>query len=140
MPGMLGMLGIRLYAVTSGGDRRETSPETEIERRKREHVELAAGGAISPGAGAGFEDVQFVHEALPETAAESIDTSVDLLGHRLRLPLAISAMTGGFAGGEQINATLARAAERHGLAMGVGSQRAALVQPDLAQTYASARE
>jgi isopentenyl-diphosphate delta-isomerase len=129
-----------LYAVSSAGDRPETGPETDIERRKREHVELAAGDAISAGGGAGFDDVQLVHEALPETAIDSIDTSVDLLGHRLRLPLVISAMTGGFAGGEQINATLATAAERHGLAMGVGSQRAALAQHDLGRTYSSARE
>ncbi len=114
-----------MYAVTPDGDR----PETDIERRKREHVEMAAGGAVSTGGGGGFDDVQLVHEALPETAVESIDTSVELLGHRLRLPLVISAMTGGFAGGEQINARLASAAERHGLAMGVGSQRAALLSP-----------
>ena len=125
-----------MYAVTPDGDR----PETEIERRKREHVELAAGDKLAAGGGAGFDDVQFVHEALPETSVDSIDTSVELLGRRLRLPLVIASMTGGHAGGQEINATLASAAERHGLAMGVGSQRAALVQPELAQTYAAARE
>lgn len=125
-----------MYAVTSGGDR----PETDIERRKREHVELASGDTVSAGSGAGFDDVQLVHEALPETSVDAIDTSTELLGKRLRLPLVISAMTGGFAGGEQINSTLARAAERHGLAMGVGSQRAALAQPDLARTYSAARD
>jgi isopentenyl-diphosphate delta-isomerase len=125
-----------LYAVTPTGDR----PESEIEQRKREHVELAAGDKVGAGSGAGFDDVQLVHEALPETSVDAIDTSVDLLGHRLGLPLVISAMTGGFAGGEEINATLARAADRHGLAMGVGSQRAALAQPDLARTYSAARE
>ena len=35
---------------------------------------------------------------------------------------------------------LARAAERHGLAMGVGSQRAALRRPDLAYTYTVVRQ
>lgn len=125
-----------MYAVTPDAER----AETDIERRKREHVELAAGDAVRVGGSPGFDDVQLAHEALPETSAEAIDTSVDLLGHRLRLPLVISAMTGGFAGGQQINATLARAAERHGLAMGVGSQRAALAQPDLARTYTAARD
>ena len=123
-----------MYAVTT-----RDQPESDIERRKREHVELAAGDAVRQGGGAGFDDVQLVHEALPETSVEAVDTSVELLGHQLRLPLVISAMTGGFAGGEEINATLARAAERHGLAMGVGSQRAALAQPDLARTYFAAR-
>ncbi|MEO6350911.1 MAG: type 2 isopentenyl-diphosphate Delta-isomerase [Candidatus Limnocylindrales bacterium] len=118
---------------------REERPSTEIERRKREHVELATTNLPAAG-GAGFGDVQLVHEALPETAPSAIDTSVELLGRRLRLPLVIAAMTGGFAGGEEINATLAGAAERHGLAMGVGSQRAALAEPSLARTYSAARD
>jgi isopentenyl-diphosphate delta-isomerase len=125
-----------LYAVTSGGDR----SETDIERRKREHVELAAGDALPAAGSGGFGDVQLIHEALPETSVDEVDTSVEFFGRRLRLPLVIAAMTGGFSGGAEINATLARAAERHGLAMGVGSQRAALAQPDLARTYTAARE
>jgi isopentenyl-diphosphate delta-isomerase len=40
----------------------------------------------------------------------------------------------------EVNAVLARAAERHGLAMGVGSQRAALRRPDLDYTYRVVRE
>ncbi|MEX2547984.1 MAG: type 2 isopentenyl-diphosphate Delta-isomerase [Chloroflexota bacterium] len=122
------------------GDAEREARTTQIERRKREHVELAAGEELPSGGRAGFDDVQLVHEALPEAAPEHIDTSVELLGKRLRLPLVIAAMTGGFAGGETINTTLARAAERHGLAMGVGSQRAALIEPALARTYAAARE
>jgi isopentenyl-diphosphate delta-isomerase len=109
-----------------------------IERRKREHVELAAGELRNPGS-AGFEDVHLIHDALPETDPASVDTSVDLLGRRLELPLVIAAMTGGHSGGRDINATLARAAQRHGIAMGVGSQRAALVERSLAETYAVAR-
>ena len=125
-----------MYAVTAP----ENRSSAEIERRKREHVELAAGDQLAVATGAGFDDVRLVHEALPELSPDMVDTSVELLGRRLRLPLVIAAMTGGFAGGEQINAALGRAAERHGLAMGVGSQRAALAEPGLARTYASARE
>jgi isopentenyl-diphosphate delta-isomerase len=49
-------------------------------------------------------------------------------------------MTGGHRTAHEVNATLARAAERHGLAMGVGSQRAALRRADLVYTYAVVRE
>jgi isopentenyl-diphosphate delta-isomerase len=49
-------------------------------------------------------------------------------------------MTGGHRTARQVNAVLARAAERHGLAIGVGSQRAALKRPDLAYTYTVVRE
>jgi isopentenyl-diphosphate delta-isomerase len=49
-------------------------------------------------------------------------------------------MTGGHEAASKVNACLARAAERFGLAMGLGSQRAALRNPRLARTYAVARE
>jgi isopentenyl-diphosphate Delta-isomerase len=49
-------------------------------------------------------------------------------------------MTGGHQTARDVNAVLARAAERHGLAMGVGSQRAALSRSDLAYTYTVVRE
>jgi isopentenyl-diphosphate delta-isomerase len=51
----------------------------------------------------------------------------------------IAAMTGGHEGALEVNAVLAGAAERHGLAIGVGSQRAALNDPELARTYAIVR-
>ena len=70
----------------------------------------------------------------------TIDLSTEFLGHRLKAPLAIDAMTGGHEGASEVNARLARAAERFGLAMGLGSQRAALRNPRLARTYAVARE
>lgn len=69
-----------------------------------------------------------------------MDLAVQFLGRRLQAPLVISAMTGGHAAAAKINAVLARAAERHGLAMGLGSQRAALRSPRLAGTYSVARE
>ena len=48
-------------------------------------------------------------------------------------------MTGGHRTAHDVNAVLARAAERHGLAMGVGSQRAALRRAELAYTYTVVR-
>ena len=90
--------------------------------------------------GPGWDDVRLVHEALPEVDQCEIDLSVEFLGHRLRAPLLIAGMTGGHTTARDVNAVLARAAERHGLAMGVGSQRAALRRPDLAYTYTVVRE
>jgi isopentenyl-diphosphate delta-isomerase len=49
-------------------------------------------------------------------------------------------MTGGHEGATEVNAVLARAAQRHGLAIGVGSQRAALLDPSLAATYSVVRD
>jgi isopentenyl-diphosphate delta-isomerase len=84
--------------------------------------------------------VHLLHNALPEVDRDAIDLSVDFLGKRLSAPLVIAGMTGGHRMAHEVNAVLARAAERHGLAMGVGSQRAALRRPDLDYTYRVVRE
>jgi isopentenyl-diphosphate delta-isomerase len=111
-----------------------------IEARKADHLRLTATGDVEASYGAGWGDVQLVHEALPELDPCDIDLSVEFLGRRLRAPLVIAGMTGGHSTAREVNAVLARAAERHGLAMGVGSQRAALRRADLVSTYAVARE
>jgi isopentenyl-diphosphate delta-isomerase len=74
----------------------------------------------------GFDDWRFVHEALPDLDYGSIDLATDFLGRRLQAPLLISAMTGGPARAESINARLAEAAQHLGIALAVGSQRSAI--------------
>lgn len=112
----------------------------EIESRKADHLRMAAGADVDSRRSAGFEDVHLVHSALPEIDLVEVDTAVELFGRRLKLPLVIAAMTGGHAEGGRVNAILARAAERFGIAMGVGSQRAAIADPSLRGTYAVARD
>ena len=111
---------------------------SDISDRKADHVRLAVASG-SDGSAAGFAEVSLVHEALPELDLADIDSGVTFLGRRLALPLCIASMTGGHPEGTTINGTLARIAARCGLAMGVGSQRAALVDPSLRETYAVAR-
>jgi isopentenyl-diphosphate Delta-isomerase len=112
----------------------------QIQSRKADHLRMASESEVGSRRTAGFMDVHLVHTALPEVNLDEIDTSVVLLGHRLELPLVIAAMTGGHAEGGRVNAILARAAERFGIAMGVGSQRAAVVDPSVGHTYAVTRE
>src|SRR4030088_3431950 len=111
-----------------------------IEARKADHLRLSASGDVDALTGPGWDDVRLVHEALPEIDQCALDLSVEFLGKRLRAPLLIAGMTGGHRTAHEVNAVLARAAERHGLAMGVGSQRAALRRPELAYTYAVVRD
>lgn len=99
---------------------------TEIQKRKKEHIEVVLKKDIQYEKSAGFENVEFIHVALPEMDFEEIDTSVEFLGKKLKAPLIIEAMTGGFEGGEKINKALAKAAEKIGIAFGLGSQRAML--------------
>lgn len=117
----------------------EADQADAVERRKAEHQLIIATQDVRGSVDAGWSDVHLVHEALPEIDCDEVDLSVDFLGRRLGAPLLIAALTGGHADGEVVNARLARAAERHGLAMGVGSQRAALRRPGLVPTYAVAR-
>jgi len=112
----------------------------DIPQRKLEHVEITTRQAVTGSTGAGWADVRLLHACLPEVDKDAVDLSVELLGRRLRAPIVIAGMTGGHPQAAPINATLARAAEAYGLAMGVGSQRAALRAPALAGTYAVARE
>ena len=112
----------------------------EIKQRKAEHVNIALGQDVSAPQRANWSDIQFVHQALPEVDLDQIDTSVNFLGRTLRYPIFMSSLTGGHADVTSINRNLARAAEQYGLALGVGSQRAAIVNPDVASTYAVTRE
>ena len=112
----------------------------EVKQRKAEHVSIALGQDVSAPQHANWSDIQFVHQALPEVDLDEIDTSVSFLGRMLRYPIFMSSLTGGHPDVTSINRNLARAAERYGLALGVGSQRAAIVNPDVASTYAVTRD
>ena len=111
-----------------------------IERRKADHLRLTAEEDVEASLGAGWQDIHLLHEALPEIDQCDVDLRARFLEKELRAPLLIAGMTGGHTAAHAVNAVLARAAERHGLAMGVGSQRAALRREDLAYTYTVVRE
>ncbi len=106
-----------------------------LEQRKADHIRINLEEDVASRVTAGLERYRFVHEALPEIDMAAIDLSVEVLGHRLGAPLLISSMTGGTEQAREINRNLAAAAQRHGLAMGVGSTRAAVAHPELADSF-----
>jgi isopentenyl-diphosphate delta-isomerase len=112
----------------------------EIPARKADHIDITTGRNVTPEVSAGWSDVHLLHCSLPEIDLDQIDLSVEFLGRRLGAPLVIASMTGGHPRAEEINRLLARVAQELGLAMGVGSQRAAVRRPDLLSTYLVARE
>jgi isopentenyl-diphosphate delta-isomerase len=99
---------------------------SDIERRKREHIDVVLSGAARHSAPAGFDDLRFRHNALPEVDYAAVDLSTRFLGRPLRLPYLASSMTGGPDAAERINRSIAEAAQQLGFAMGVGSQRISL--------------
>lgn len=116
------------------------SSDGGLEARKREHMELALSARSQGGISAGWTDINLVPASLPEISQDEIDLTATLLGHRLGAPLLIAGMTGGHHDATDINGRLAQAAELLGLAIGVGSQRAALEEPGLAKTYSVVRD
>jgi isopentenyl-diphosphate delta-isomerase len=106
------------------------------QKRKADHLRISLEEDVQfEGLTTGFERYHFIHQALPETGLKEVDLSLSLFGKRLEAPLIISSMTGGIEPAERINHNLARAAQKTGVAMGVGSLRPAIDDPSLARTY-----
>lgn len=109
---------------------------TGIERRKADHITLAAEGDVGfRRTTTLFECVRLVHEALPDLHADRIDTSLTLFGKRLRAPIFIAAMTGGTEQALSINRELAAIAEERGYGFGLGSQRPMYVDPSKTESF-----
>ncbi len=107
-----------------------------LEQRKAEHLYINLEKDVSfPRLTTGLEHYRFTHNALPEIAWRDVDLTTTFLGKRLRLPLLISSMTGGTAEAQRLNEHLAAGAQAAGIAMGLGSLRAALEAPHLADTF-----
>lgn len=99
--------------------------EETTARRKDSHLDLCASEVVEPAENATLlECVRLLHCAMPELAVSEVDLSTSFLGKPLRLPLLMTGMTGGTERAGEVNRDLARLAEAHGLAFGVGSQRA----------------
>ena len=112
-------------------------PDTgQTEGRKLDHIKIVLGEDVAAkGVVTGFAAYRLPHTALPELDLAEVDTRSSFLGKPIGAPLLISSMTGGASMAQKLNLALAEAAEALGLPMGVGSQRAAVVDPRLASTY-----
>lgn len=106
-----------------------------IDQRKADHIKINLEQDVRSALTTGLENYHFTHEALPELDLHRIDTTLSLFGKKLSAPILISSMTGGTAEAETINLRLAEAAQETGIAMGVGSQRAAIEHPEQAKTF-----
>jgi len=108
---------------------------TQTSSRKSDHIRINLEEDVKSGLSSGLEGYHFVHQALPELNLEDIDLSCEVFKRKLRAPILISSMTGGTEEAGDINRTLAEAAQETGIAMGLGSQRAAIENPELSSTF-----
>lgn len=111
------------------------TPGDKTSRRKADHIRINLEEDVRSGLTTGLENYRLVHQALPEQNLDEISLESSLFGHSITAPILISSMTGGTTEAEMINRNLAAAAQKAGIPMGVGSQRAALEDPSLASTF-----
>jgi len=106
-----------------------------ITKRKDDHLKINLERDVRSALTNGLEKVHFIHQALPELDLNAVDTRLNLLGKNIQAPILISSMTGGTKKAGLINMRLAEAAQACGVAMGVGSQRAAIEHPARAVSF-----
>jgi len=113
-----------------------------LEKRKIEHllISLKLYNEEWKRTSTLFDEVHLIHNAVPEMNLDDVDTSTVFLDHDLKAPIIVEGMTGGFKLAKKLNGIIASAVEELGLGMGVGSQRAALENPELAETFKVVRE
>ncbi|MCK5038014.1 MAG: alpha-hydroxy-acid oxidizing protein, partial [Thermoplasmata archaeon] len=102
--------------------------------RKAQHIDICLNKPVDSDYDY-WQDITLVHNALPEIDMDEIDTSIELFGKTLEAPIIIAAITGGFEGAVEINRNLAIGAGKVGVGMGIGSQRAAIEEPEQSGTY-----
>jgi isopentenyl-diphosphate delta-isomerase len=108
---------------------------TQISSRKSDHIRINLEEDVRSGLTTGLERYHFIHQALPELNLNDVDLSQNIFKHKVRAPILISSMTGGTEEAAAINRNLASAAQQTGIAMGLGSQRAAIDHSELAPTF-----
>lgn len=118
----------------------DRSPQSDTtaptSRRKDAHLDLAASAQVEPeGSSTLLDDVHLVHDALPDLDLTDVSLDTPWMGKTLRAPLLITGMTGGSERAGAVNRDLAVAAERAGVALGLGSQRAMAESDTWAASY-----
>ncbi len=113
----------------------------QIKRRKREGIEIPLKENVQGKRNSTcLEYVKLFHNALPEINFDEIDLGTTFLNKSFSAPLIIDSMTGGTDEAFSINKRLGQIAERYGLGMGLGSQRAGLKSEKLVESYSIARK
>lgn len=102
--------------------------------RKLDHLKYSLALADGPGS-SGFADFSLIHNCLPDLAVDAVALNTTVAGLRLRQPVIINAITGGAADVTSVNAQLAEVARECGAALAVGSQYAALENPEVRDSY-----
>lgn len=117
------------------------SQKIDTSKRKSEHVTIVLNEEVGfRNKTSGFDNFEFEHNALPELNASEIDTSIIFLGKKIKFPLMVSCMTGGYKNAKLINQSLAAVCEERGIPFGIGSQRQAMEDASYHRTFSVVRK
>jgi len=105
-----------------------------MNERKKDHLEISINEDVNASYNY-WDDIEFVHNALPEIDMDEVDTTWNEFGKKMAAPIIIAGMTGGFEAAKEVNEELAKIAEKFQIGMGVGSQRAALEDESSVESY-----
>lgn len=108
----------------------------ETQNRKADHLRVCLEDDVQcQETTTGLENYRFTHCCLPELDRAEIDITTTFLQKSLSAPILISSMTGGTELAKKINYRLAAIAQEYRLAMGVGSQRVAIENANVADSF-----
>jgi isopentenyl-diphosphate Delta-isomerase len=116
-------------------------PETisQFEGRKRDHIALALKNETEALGQSGLDDIELIHEALPDLVFSEINLSTKSLNEQIATPFVVSSMTAGHDDSLTLNTRLAKVSAERGWWMGVGSQRRELTDTSALQEWKAVR-
>jgi isopentenyl-diphosphate delta-isomerase len=114
-----------------------SAEKSGISQRKDDHLKICIEEDVTyDNITTGFEIVHLMIDSLIRVKDfDEIDLSTEFLGKKIDYPILVSGMTGGSKLGQKYNKIIAEVCQEKNIAMGVGSQRAAIEQPSLAETF-----
>ena len=104
--------------------------------RKDEHIKICLEKNVQfDNRSNGFKYLDLHPSLIVDIHPDEIDLTSEFLGRKVDFPILISGMTGGSSLGKKYNEIFAKVCNDLNIGMGVGSQRAALENPSLAETF-----
>jgi len=113
---------------------------TQFEKRKQDHIELALMPENQADESNPFDKISLIHEALPDLDFDAISIQGTRFGQLVEKPFIVSSMTAGHQQSIDINRNLIMACSQMGWAMGVGSQRRELTDPQASKEWQTLRQ
>jgi isopentenyl-diphosphate Delta-isomerase len=109
---------------------------SNTELRKIDHIKLCTTKDVSfKEKTTLLECIELNYKTLPEISLNDVDLSTKFLGKEFNAPLMVSAITGGSQISKKINLDIAKACQELNIGMGLGSMRAMIEHPALADSY-----